>query len=255
MSAPSVVEALLCGVIVPMFNEEANAERCVRGISAVLRCGAPGARIIAVNDGSSDGTGAALARLREAFPELVVETHDRNRGYGTAVRTGIAAARREGMEYALFMDADLTTDPKYLPAFLEKMREGHDVIKATRYSDGGGMAGVPFHRSAISRVGNLVARNCFRLPISDCTNAFRAIRVELLAKLPLREPGFAVVVEELYRVSALASTYAEVPHVLTSRRPGEGASHFAYRPKVFLQYLRYAVLALIRRHVPPRLRR
>lgn len=233
-------------VVVPMLNEEMNAERCVAGICGVLRRSTPRGRLIVVDDGSSDRTGAVLERLRRDYAELIVETHPSNRGYGAALRTGVLSAQRQGFEYALFMDADLTTDPRYIPDFIEKMREGRDVIKATRYSKGGGMSGVPLRRAIISRAGNFIARRLFRLPITDCTNGFRAVKVPLLARMPLREPGFAVIMEELYYATALAKTYAEIPYILTSRDPDQGVSRFLYKPRVFALYLKYALLSLMR---------
>src|SRR5207249_2326632 len=134
------------------------------------------------------------------FPELILEAHPGNRGYGAAVRTGIASAQRHGFAYALFTDADLTQDPKYIQDFVVKMREGVDFIKATRYSLGGSMSGVPFFRATLSRAGNWLARRLLRVPIADCTNGFRAVKVPLLARLPLTENGFPILMEELYYV-------------------------------------------------------
>lgn len=234
--------------VVPMYDEEANAERCVRAVSAAVVATDPPGVVVVVDDGSRDRTREILRGLKSEFPALVVVEHEGNRGYGTALVTAAREAHRLGLGYALFMDADLTTDPKYIADFVEKMRGDYDVIKATRYSLGGGIKGIPLHRAVISQVGNAVARLLFGLPVSDCTNGFRAVKTELLVRLPLRERAFAVIMEELYYLTAIAKTYAEVPYVLTSRGEGQGLSRFVYRPKVFAQYLKYAVLS---RFCPP----
>src|SRR5436853_6431602 len=98
------------------------------------------------------------------------------------------------------MDSDLTNDPSYLRAFAERMADGADVIKASRYVAGGGTRGVPRWRSALSRVGNLTARLLFGLPVRDCTNGFRAVRTDLLSAVDLHENGFAVIMEELHQL-------------------------------------------------------
>ncbi|MDD5302623.1 MAG: glycosyltransferase [Elusimicrobia bacterium] len=231
--------------VVPMYDEESNAERCVRAVSAAVAATNPPGVVIVVDDGSRDRTREILRRLIVEHPALIVVEHDGNRGYGTALVTGAREAHRRGLGYVLFLDADLTTDPKYIADFVEKMRGDYDVIKATRYSLGGGMKGVPPHRVLISRAGNALARLLFRLPIADCTNGFRAVKTDILVRLPLREKGFAVIMEELYYLLAFAKTYAEVPYLLTSRGEGQGVSRFVYRPKVFFQYLKYAVLSLV----------
>lgn len=233
-------------VVVPMYDEEDNAERCVRAIGAAISRTQPPGHLIVVNDGSRDRTAEILGRACRDVAKLTVVNHARNCGYGAGLTTGAATAAEMGFGYVLFMDSDLTTDPKYIPAFVELMRADVDVIKATRYAAGGGMAGVPAHRALISRVGNAVSRVLVRLPLTDLTNGFRAIKTDLLVSLQLREHSFPIIMEELYRLSAVATTYGEVPYVLTSRRPGEGASRFLYRPKVFVQYLKYALLSAFR---------
>lgn len=232
--------------VVPMYNEEPNAERCVRAVSAAVAATEPRGVVIVVDDGSRDRTREILRRLKGEFKDLVVVEHEANRGYGAALVTGAREAHRLGLGYALYLDADLTTDPRYIPDFVEKMRGDYDVIKATRYSLGGGTRGVPAHRAVISRLGNAVARVLFRLPVADCTNGFRAVKTDLLVRLPLKERAFAVIMEELYYLGAVAKTYAEVPYTLTSRGADQGVSRFVYRPKVFAQYLKYAILSAVR---------
>ncbi len=169
-------------VIVPMYNERAGAERCVREIAKVLSTVPNRTSLIVVDDGSTDGTGTILADLLGQHPVLDVVPHGTNRGYGAAVVTGAARAASTGFEYTLFMDSDLTNDPRDIPRFAARMHDGVDVIKATRYSLGGSVRGVPFYRMAISALGNRIARVLFRLPIHDCTNGFRAVRCRLLTR-------------------------------------------------------------------------
>lgn len=226
-------------VIVPMYNEEAGARAAVEAIGAVLRGMDAPCRLIVVDDGSRDATGSILAALAPAWPEMQVHTHAANRGYGAALRTGVTQAARMGFTYALFMDSDLTNHPWDIPRFLIAMREGHDVIKAARYAKGGRVSGVPARRVWISRLGNAVARLLLRLPLSDPTNGFRAVRVELLMRLRLTETRFALIMEELYQLKFLTRSFAEIPVTLTERAAGRRPTSFRYRPRVFYDYLKY----------------
>jgi hypothetical protein len=137
----------------------------------------------------------------------------------------------------------LTNDPRYLSDFAAQMGAGVDVIKATRYSAGGGAEGVPLNRVLPSVVGNRLARVLYGLPITDPTNGFRAVRTDLLGGVDLRENGFAVIMEELYRLRTVARTYAEVPIVLTSRAEHLRGTAFDYGPRALWSYLRYPLLA------------
>jgi len=237
-------------VVVPMYNEEPGAENCVATICAVLASLPYESKLITVNDGSRDRTGEILDRIAPRFPRLMVVHHARNAGYGAALRTGIDTAAHGGFDYTLFMDSDLTNDPRDIPRFIEKMREGADVIKATRYSNGGRVEGVPLYRVVISRVGNGVASLLFGLPIHDCTNGFRAARTGMLAGMRLTENRFPIIMEELYWLKYLASTFAEIPVTLTNRDASLRPTSFAYKPSVFWQYLRYPLRAFTGRRPP-----
>jgi dolichol-phosphate mannosyltransferase len=237
-------------VVIPMYNEELGAERCVARVCEQLERLPHRCRLIAVNDGSADATSAILERLSGGQPRLRVVTHPQNLGYGAALRSGVVAAVAENFDYVLFMDSDLTNAPSDIPHFVEKMAEGVDVVKATRYRGGGRMVGVPWQRRWVSHAGGLIARLLFRLPLSDCTNGFRAVKSRLRVHMQLNEPGFPVIVEELYHCVFLTRSFGEIPVVLASRDADVRPTSFQYRPRTFYRYLKYCLLACLR--IPPR---
>lgn len=233
-------------VVIPMYNEQTGAEDCIRRVCQALSTISERSKLLVVDDGSADATGAILDRLAPSFTNLQVIHHPRNCGYGAALRTGAAAASAASFDYVLFMDSDLTNDPADLPKFVAKMQSGFDVIKATRYSGGGGVSGVPFYRVAISALGNRLARLLFRLPLHDCTNGFRAIRTSLLARMRLTENRFPLIMEELYWSKFIAQSFAEVPVTLTHRKQGLRPTSFVYHPRAFYDYLKYPILGFLR---------
>jgi dolichol-phosphate mannosyltransferase len=230
-------------VVIPMYNEENGAEKCVRSVCAALRAIPSRNTLLTVNDGSKDGTREVLDRLSPEFSNLKVVHHEKNAGYGAALCTGAKHAAEGGYEYVLFMDSDLTNSPDDLPKFVDKMGLGYDVIKATRYSAGGGVSDVPRYRVIISQAGNALARLLFRLPIHDCTNGFRAVRTALLCQMKLSENRFPIIMEELYWSKYLASRFAEVPVILRDRHSELRRTAFSYRPSVFWNYLKYPLRA------------
>jgi dolichol-phosphate mannosyltransferase len=236
-----------------MYNEESGAEACVRAVLHVLEAMPGQHALVAVEDGSRDATARILRSLVPLSPHFVLLEHPANRGYGAALRTGTECAAAQGYDYVLFMDSDLTNDPRDIPRFIEKMREGYDVIKASRFRPGGGMEGVPWQRAFFSLVGNLVARALFRAGIRDCTNGFRAVRTSVLMGMDLRERGFAVIVEELYYSKFLARSFCEVPVRLTSRASNQRPTSFSYSRETLSKYFSYAWKAF-RGHVPPGIR-
>ncbi len=226
-------------VVLPMYNEEANARACVLGIDACLSTLGVTYGIIAVDDGSTDRTYAELAGLAAEVPSLRVVHHLVNGGYGAANRSGFAAAMEDGYAYALVMDADGTQNPDFIQGFFPAMREGVDFIKATRYVSGSHVQGVDARRRVVSWIGNRLARGLLRVPITDFTNGFRAIRVDLLRRLVTRDRGFSVLMEEVVQARELGATFAEVPYTLTARGKAGSASKFSYSLSVYRDYLKH----------------
>jgi dolichol-phosphate mannosyltransferase len=229
------------GVVIPMFNEEAGAEGCVEALLPVLESLGREARLITVDDGSSDGTREVLERLARSRDRLVVEAHERNRGYGAALRTGAEAAHRLGLHWVLFMDSDLTNPPSDIPRFAELIDGPVDYVKGSRFEPGGSMSGVPPRRRLLSVAANRVSRLAAGHGVSDPTNGFRAIRTDAFLKMPLAEHGFAIIMEELVWALRLRLRCASLPTVLTSRDRNLRPTSFGYRPSLLWRYGRYTL--------------
>ena len=227
-------------VIIPMFNEACGAKECVKKVCNVLQKTPHQTVLIVINDGSTDDTSVVLQRLEKKYAELHLIGSDVSQGYGMALRIGIVTALSLGLDYALFMDSDLTNHPKYIANFVPKMKAGIDIIKASRYVDGGKMENVSFLRRYISIWGNRIASLLFRIPIKDCTNGFRAVKLSILSKMPLKESGFAILMEEMLYAKYLAESFSEIPYTLTSRR--DSPSSFAYNLHIFYSYLKYPIM-------------
>ena len=228
-------------VVVPMLNEEKNAESCVCKICEFLEKLDLVCSMVAVDDGSSDQTLKKLKNLQKKYKNLFVKSHKNNRGYGAANATGGKFVIEKNYKYALFMDADLTQDVKYIHDFIELMKRNIDYIKATRYSKGGGQDGVEWSRRLVSRVGNLIAKIFLRLPISDYTNGFRAVKSQILAQIKQEDTGFSYLIEEVTKVSKIATTFDEVPYKLSVRQQEHSKSKFTYSFSVYLSYLKWVI--------------
>ena len=234
-------------IIIPMYNEQALAQESLTTIRSYVKELPGSTTVLVVNDGSSDQTKSivegCIAR-EQLLEQLVLVSHERNQGYGAALRTGIRYSIDHAYEYALFMDSDLTNHPKYLHLFFAKMASGVEYIKATRYRDGGGMAGISWKRKTFSRIGNRIGRALLRLPLSDVTNGFRAVKVDILKRLTLHENGFPIIMEELSQAKKYVRSYAEVPYILTERTASQGDTHFPYSISTMATYLYYAFIGL-----------
>jgi glycosyltransferase involved in cell wall biosynthesis len=97
------MEHMHFSLVLPCFNEEENAERAIRDVLSWFDARHIQGELIAVNDGSKDRTGVILQRLASEDPRVKVVTHEKNQGYGAAIRSGLDTARMETMG---FMDSD-----------------------------------------------------------------------------------------------------------------------------------------------------
>lgn len=102
-------------VVIPAYNEEGSIESTIRQVSKDV----PGAKILVVNDKSTDNTLEILKRLKKKYKNLGIINHSKNRGYGGALKTGFSSTKTK---YLAFLDADLTYPPKYIPVMLSKVK-------------------------------------------------------------------------------------------------------------------------------------
>ncbi|MCX6082398.1 MAG: glycosyltransferase family 2 protein [Chloroflexi bacterium] len=244
-SHPSFVVAL------PMYNEEPNAEKSIRAIFAVLNSINLPSAIVAINDGSRDNTLLILKKIEPEFKHLYIVDHAVNQGYGAAIKSAYQFGILNGYDYVLFMDADLTQDPCYILSFLPNMSNGIDFIKASRYIKGSQIIGVPRFRKIISSLGNTFARIAFRLPLTDYTNGFRAVKTSLAAQFNLEANRFEILVEEMWQAKYLTQSFAEVSYSLGSRTNHKD-SKFQYNFSVYRRYLIYCFFSLL--NIKPKLK-
>jgi dolichol-phosphate mannosyltransferase len=237
-------------IVLPVYNEAELIERSVLAVADVARRYEGRAVIVAVDDASSDDSGAILDELAGRVEELDVQHCPVNGGYGSALRAGARRAADLGLEYVTFMDSDLTNPPEDLLKIGRLAAERHPYIKASRFVPGGRMEGVPWRRRVFSHGGNLVAGRLFGSRVADVTNGFRAVRTDLVCGWPLQETGFAVIMEELDWALRSGIDPVEFPTVLSSRTADQRGSSFAYTPRVIAAYLRYPLRALRRRARP-----
>jgi dolichol-phosphate mannosyltransferase len=213
-------------LILPTYNEAENVEPVVAAARAALASAAPeGFRILVVDDGSPDGTGAIADRLAAAHPGEVEVLHRTERtGLGPAYLAGFARALAGGAGFVCEMDADLSHDPNDLGRLLDAVRGGAGLALGSRYVDGGGIADWGRLRRGISRGGSWYARRVLRVGVRDLTGGFKCFRADVLRAIDLptvRSHGYAFQVELTYRTLCAGFEVVEVPILFRDRRRGE----------------------------------
>jgi dolichol-phosphate mannosyltransferase len=210
-------------VVIPTYNEAPNVERIVRATAAELSLVAPGEhRIVVVDDGSPDGTGAIADRLAHDIEVLEVLHRPGKAGLGHAYLAGFQRALEGGAELVIEMDADFSHAPRYLGALLEAA-EAADLVLGSRYVAGGGVRDWGLLRRLISRGGGLYARAILRIDVRDLTGGFKCIRREVLQAIDLpsvRAEGYVFQIEVTYRAILAGFRVREIPIVFADRTAG-----------------------------------
>jgi dolichol-phosphate mannosyltransferase len=242
--------------VIPAYNESQNIPNLLADLAPLARD--LGARVIIVDDGSTDGTSDVIAAHSDDL-HLAVVRHKVNRGLGTAINSGLRAALGEAHDDDLIvtLEADNTSDLSDLPAMLARSAEGYDVVLASVYAPGGRIVGVAPWRLAASKA----VSNSFRVAgglqeIHTLSSLYRVYRAGTLRRaaetygyLLVREPGFAANVELLLKLYNSGATVAEVPTVNDwSRR--KGVSKMKLKPTV-LAYGRLMAAHIVGRIQPP----
>jgi len=184
--------------LIPAFNEARSISAVVAGVRGVVD------RVIVVDDGSSDGTGA---RARGAGAEVVV--HAVNRGKGSAVRTGLARVFEGGFTHVLMLDADMQHRPEEAGRLLEAAaRDGVDVVLGERQFD---RDRTPAPRYHANRIGSAILARFVGAPVRDTQCGYRVFRVDALRGLELMSTGYEIETEMLIKVLRRGGRATGVP--------------------------------------------
>ena len=161
-------------VVIPTFNERENLAELFEGI----RTHAPAADILVVDDGSPDGTADEVRALGARLGRIDVLERGQRLGIGSAYRDGFGVGLSRGYRRLVSMDADLSHDPRYLPALLGAAEDA-DVAVGSRYTRGISVVDWDLLRLALSVAGNHYARWVTGLPVRDCTSGFQCFKREV----------------------------------------------------------------------------
>jgi glycosyltransferase involved in cell wall biosynthesis len=203
-------------VVMPCLNEAETIGTCIQKAHEFLHRYKVQGEIVVADNGSTDGS-QAIATLMGA---RVVQVEEK--GYGNALMGGITAARGR---YVIMGDADDSYDFLDLSRFVDKLREGHDLVMGCRLPWGGGTikpGAMPFlHRWWGNPLFTVMARHWFGAPINDVYCGLRGFSKALFERLNLRCTGMEFATEMIIKSSLYREKIAEVP--ITLHRDGRTA--------------------------------
>jgi dolichol-phosphate mannosyltransferase len=205
-------------ILLPTYNERENLPLITEQL-----LGYADLRVLVIDDGSPDGTGALADGIAAASGgRLSVLHRTGKRGLGRSYLDGMRAALTTDAELIFQMDADLSHDPKYVPA-MAAAAAAADIVIGSRYLQGVSVVNWPLRRLILSTFANWYVRTITGMQVRDCTAGFRCWRREAIARLPLDRivsDGYSFQVETLFLALEAGCTVGEVPIIFVERRIG-----------------------------------
>jgi glycosyltransferase involved in cell wall biosynthesis len=195
-------------VVIPTLNEERNVAWVLERLPDLVD------EVILVDGRSTDNT---VEVARSVRPDIRVLLEPRP-GKGAALRAGFAAARGD---YIVMIDADGSMDPAEIERFVDALQSGCDLVKGSRFANGGGTADM----STVRRLGNGALRTAvnvlYRTNFTDLCYGFIGFRRERLGALRLDSQGFEIETEMVARAVIASLRIGEVASFEAQRRHGE----------------------------------
>ena len=177
-------------VIIPAYNEQNTIATILDAVAAVELIGGVQKELIVVNDASSDETESRLMAYREAHPELNIQyfKHEKNKGKGAALHTGIAQATGD---YVVVQDADLEYDPQEFNVLLKPVLDGFaDVVYGSRFMGGRPHRILFFWHSIGNKFLTFLSNMFTNLNLTDMETCYKLFRRETIQSLKLKENRF-----------------------------------------------------------------
>ena len=210
-------------VFFPAYNDAGTIASLVILAHMTVRKYTEDYEVIVVNDGSPDHTGELLDEMARVNPWLKVVHHQKNRGYGGALRTGFETASKT---LVLYTDGDAQYDPREFALLLDAYSDDVDFVNGYKISRND-----PLHRKIIGRVYHHFVKMAFGLKVRDVDCDFRLMRKTVFDKVTLTRSSGVICVELMKKVTDANFRIAQVPVHHFHRTYGK--SQFFNFPRVF----------------------
>lgn len=211
-------------IVLPAYNEEASLPHLLKRLDFALQDSNLNGEIIIVNDGSTDST-AEIARTFRCDTPIKLIDQQPNRGLAETIKNGLfttLATCESDEDIIIVMDADNSHSPGLMFRMVNLIKEGCDIVIASRYQRGARIRGLSRFRKMLSYGASILFRVMVRIPmVKDYTCGYRAYKVGLLKKAVshyqdnfIKQTGFACMIEILLRMQKFDPIIDEVPLIL-----------------------------------------
>ncbi len=206
-------------VMIPTYNERENINIL---IDKILNLKIKNLEIVVVDDSSPDGTAEIVEDASKKNKNVHLLLRTTNKGRGSAGKDGFIYCLNHGADIVVEMDADMSHDPKYIPALIRELKTA-DLVLGSRRVEGSEEIGRSWARKAITRIANFYIKLMLGLKVKDCNSGFRCFKRKVLEAInlsKLESKGPAIVQEVLFKGQLKGFKIKEIPITFTNRTKG-----------------------------------
>lgn len=226
-------------IVIPVFNEESTIQNLVDAVRAVPI----DKEIIIVDDGSADGTAAALHILDRKHDNVQVFRHARNLGKGAALRTGFSHAKED---IIIVQDGDLEYDPREYPRLIQPILDGKaDVVYGSRFIGGQSHRVLYFWHSMGNQLLTLLNNVFTNLNLSDMETCYKVFKRDIIQQIELCENGFGFEPEVTAKISKIPNVRIYEVGISYAGRTYEDGKKIGWRDGIHALWciLKYGLLS------------
>ncbi len=205
-------------IVIPAHNEEENIGQAISDVIAKMDKEKIDYEIVAVDDNSVDSTLKVLTELSDRCPRLRIIRRLPPKGFGRAIREGLANINGDAVAIVM---GDLSDDPADIIKCFRKIEEGYDCVFGSRFMKDSNVRDYPLVKLLINRLANTFIRALFLIRANDITNAFKVYKREVInAVQPLQSLYFNITVEIPLKAIVRGFSYVQVPINWYGRKSG-----------------------------------
>ncbi len=187
----------------PFLNDWGTIGSLVAGLDEALSQITNDYEILIIDDGSDESSKNILRSLKKKFKKLRIITHNKNRGYGGALKSGFKNARKE---WVFYTDGDAQYDPREVKKLWEAKKKRSDVVNGYKIKRQD-----PFHRVILGKTYHYTVKLLLNVPIRDTDCDFRIIRRSIFEKVNLESDSGLICAEMIKKISDEGFKFQEVP--------------------------------------------
>ncbi len=207
-------------IMIPTYNERENIANL---IGKILALKIKNLHIVVADDNSPDGTWKIVKDIAKKKKNVYLLLRTKDKGRGSAGRDGFVYCLKHGADVVVEMDADMSHDPKYIPALIAGLKDA-DLVLGSRRLKGSREIGRGWLRKLVTLGANLYITLMLGIKVKDCNSGFRCFKRKVLEKINLEKlesKGPSIVQEVLFKAHLNKFRIKEIPITFVNRTKGK----------------------------------